>query len=198
MDYISFGDASELLQVPQPTLRGWCDKFEEIGVHYIVRNRRGERIFYQLDLDIYRYVNELKDEHGRSANYLFLESRVKEKFECRTNNPNTDVGFTEVNEVGDNQIQKLINNELFKATIQTVVRETATTLEANITQNLRGEIREEFTEQNKAIEERQNARMKQTDEWLGMMREIRGYQTLPFWKKLWVWLFGQKKVNDSQ
>jgi DNA-binding transcriptional MerR regulator len=65
--FITLGDAAEMLGAPPATLRGWADMLENLGVHALERNQRNERLFYENDLEIFRFVKDQKDVHGRKT-----------------------------------------------------------------------------------------------------------------------------------
>ncbi|WP_067923998.1 MerR family transcriptional regulator [Alicyclobacillus shizuokensis] len=84
LEYVTLGDAAEILKVPAPTLRGWADKLEELGVHMLQRNHRKERIFTKQDLEIFEFIKQQKDLYGRKTTTVDLAMMVKNRFECRS------------------------------------------------------------------------------------------------------------------
>ncbi|QHW35728.1 MerR family transcriptional regulator (plasmid) [Paenibacillus rhizovicinus] len=65
--FVTLGDASEILGTPQPTLRGWADMLENHGVHFVKRNERKERLFYDTDIEIFKFIKDQKEVHGRKT-----------------------------------------------------------------------------------------------------------------------------------
>ncbi|PLS19728.1 hypothetical protein CVD28_04765 [Bacillus sp. M6-12] len=77
VEFITLGDASERLKVPPPTLRNWTDQLEEFDVHYVKRNNRNERMYYDIDMQIFEFVRDLKQEYGRKTTMKDISKLLK-------------------------------------------------------------------------------------------------------------------------
>jgi DNA-binding transcriptional MerR regulator len=67
VQYISIGDAAKRIDVPQPTLRFWVNTLEEYGIHFVKRTDSGKRIFEDTDIDIFKYMRDIRKEIGKRA-----------------------------------------------------------------------------------------------------------------------------------
>lgn len=88
IDFITLGDASVKLGKPSPTVRHWGEQLEELEVHYLKRNNRNERIYYDEDIKIFEYLRDLKDEYGRRTTtrdlaYMLQDRADKGEFKLR-------------------------------------------------------------------------------------------------------------------
>ncbi|KIV58937.1 hypothetical protein AM501_23955 [Aneurinibacillus migulanus] len=63
--FLTVGQVSDLLDVPAVTIRDWGNRLEDLGVHYLKRNDRGERIYEETDIAIIRFIQEYKKKYGR-------------------------------------------------------------------------------------------------------------------------------------
>jgi|SRR5579875_538772 len=122
--HVTLGDAAERLGVPAPTLRGWCITFEETGLHVLDRNTRDERLFDDNDLEIFGYMHELKQQHGRKATttdlcyFIASQDRFKDKLKPKIADPNPVTPKAMLTTVDVNEV---IANEKFMAKLHEFV-----------------------------------------------------------------------------
>lgn len=88
VDFVTLGEASARLDTPAPTLRSWTDQLEDFGVHFVERNNRNERMYYDSDLKIFEFVKKQKAEFGRKTTtkdiaYMLDEKAKEGVFELR-------------------------------------------------------------------------------------------------------------------
>lgn len=205
VDFITLGDASDRIKVPSPTLRHWTDQLEDFEVHFVKRNNRNERIYYDTDLEIFEFLRDLKAEHGRRTTTKDLAYMIREmtdRFELRTREdapqPSQPSNKT-ADLLNQEDIQRLMQSERVKQFIGIVVDEATKNLKNDLTQEVRQEVNKEMLEFGRQMVESHNrleqqlkerderfekqleARMKQTDEYI---QEFRAKQKLPWWKKM--------------
>lgn len=191
VEFITLGDASEKLGVPAPTLRHWTDQLEEFGVHYVLRNNRNERIYYDTDLEIFAFLRDLKSEFGRKTTtkdlaYMIAEKAKEGRFKVRSKEDVPD--FPNTNKtaelLGHEDIKRLMESERVKQFIGIIIGETAKNLHESIVEEVkevvRQELRQEMEERNKKMEEvaqrmEENIkrRIEQTDKFITELREQR-------------------------
>lgn len=156
VDFITLGDASERLDVPSPTLRNWTDQLEEFDIHFVMRNNRNERIYYDTDLEIFGFLRDLKQEHGRRTTTKDLGYMMREmdRFELRSredapqpSNPSNKTADL----LNQEDIQRLMQSERVKQFINIIISETQNSLKGELREELtltiREEIQKELTEQ---------------------------------------------------
>jgi hypothetical protein len=173
VDFITLGDASERLKVPAPTLRNWTDQLEEFNVHFVKRNNRNERIYYDSDLKIFEYVRDLKQEHGRRTTMKDLASMIADmgdRFDLRSEEeapvPQPSNKTSELINVDD--FQRLMENQRVRALVGYMIGESTKHIREQLVEELqtkfiedretlkealREEIRLELQDKNKLIEE---------------------------------------------
>jgi DNA-binding transcriptional MerR regulator len=158
VDFITLGDASERLDVPAPTLRHWTDQLEEFKVHYVKRNNRNERIYYNNDLKIFEFLRDLKSEHGRRTTtkdlaYMIAEKadidgafelRVQDEVQVPRSNKTADL-------LGQEDIKRLMESERVKQFMGIVINETTKNLRDSLKEEVRKEIQQEMQATNKNI-----------------------------------------------
>lgn len=204
VDFITLGDASDRLNVPSATLRFWTDQLEEYNVHYVLRNNRNERIYYDSDLKIFEFLRDLKAEYGRRTTtkdlaYMVIDKANKGEFVLRSKEEAPEVKPTNrtADLLNQEDIQRLMQSERVKQFIGVVVSEA--------TKNIRDELKEEFNrgvdDTNKKIleayerieknqkerEERLKKRIEERDKVL--METLRELQDRK--KSIWQKLFGK-------
>lgn len=205
VDFITLGDASDRIGVPSPTLRHWTDQMEDFEVHFVKRNNRNERIYYDTDLDIFEFLRDLKAEHGRRTTTKDLAYMIREmddRFELRTRDdapqPSQPSNKT-ADLLNQEDIQRLMQSERVKQFIGIVIDEATKNLKNELKQEVRQEVNKEMLEfgrqmvdnhnkleqqlkeRDERIDKQLEARMKQTDEYI---QEFRAKQKLPWWKKM--------------
>ena len=205
VDFITLGDASDRIGVPSPTLRHWTDQLEDFEVHFVKRNNRNERIYYDTDLVIFEFLRDLKQEHGRRTTTKDLAYMIREmgdRFELRTREdapqPSQPSNKT-ADLLNQEDIQRLMQSERVKQFIGIIIDEATKNLKDDLKHEVRQEVNKEMLEVGRQMVENHNrleqqlkerdekfekqleARMKQTDEYI---QEFRARQKLPWWKKM--------------
>lgn len=205
VDFITLGDASDRIGVPSPTLRHWTDQLESLEVHYVKRNNRNERIYYDTDLEIFEFLRDLKQEHGRrttTKDLAYMIREMSDRFELRTREdapqPSQPSNKT-ADLLNQEDIQRLMQSERVKQFISIVIDEATKNLKDDLKHEVRQEVNKEMLEVGRQMVENHNrleqqlkerdekfekqleARMKQTDEYI---KEFRARQKLPWWKKM--------------
>ncbi|MCC3687392.1 MerR family transcriptional regulator [Bacillus cereus] len=205
VDFITLGDASDRIGVPSPTLRHWTDQLESLEVHFVKRNNRNERIYYDTDLEIFEFLRDLKQEHGRrttTKDLAYMIREMSDRFELRTREdapqPSQPSNKT-ADLLNQEDIQRLMQSERVKQFISIVIDEATKNLKDDLKHEVRQEVNKEMLEvgrqmvenhnrleqqlkeRDEKIEKQLEARMKQTDEYI---QEFRARQKLPWWKKM--------------
>jgi hypothetical protein len=200
LEYFSFGDGAMVLDIPQPTLRNWCDKLEEMGVHYIVRNERNERVLYDIDIAIFKFMKVEKEKNGRNATLQFLGLKLIESMMERRQSPTSLNTSLQAFDRQGYELQRVLESDAFKATVGAIARETAATLEETLTPRIREEVTQSFKAEFSSYEERVNSRLderaKQTDEFIGVLRQSNRYKGMSIWRRIWILLFGEKTAKS--
>jgi DNA-binding transcriptional MerR regulator len=202
VDFITLGDASERLNVPSATLRHWTDQLEDFEVHYVMRNNRNERIYYDTDLEIFSFLRDLKAEYGRRTTTKDLASMISDKgregeflLRNREDAPTPQSTNRTADLLGQEDIKRLMDSDRVKQFMSIVVNETT----KNIKEDLKKDLDDEFMKVNRQIvesherlektvkereerlEQRMAERAKQTDEYIALLREK---DKRPWWKKI--------------
>lgn len=154
VEFITLGDASERLVVPSPTLRNWTDQLEELGLHYVKRNNRNERVYYDNDIEIFRWIRDLKKEYGRKTTMKDLTNVMKdmtEQFDFRSEEEAPSPTHTPSNKTGElitpDDVQRLMENKRVRAFLGIMIAETTEQIKADLREEreiLKLEIREEI------------------------------------------------------
>jgi DNA-binding transcriptional MerR regulator len=182
VEFVTFGEAAKMLDVNANTLRGWCDKFEEMNTHFLDRNHRKERIFYENDLEIFRYVKEQKDLHGMKittqdiVHTVAQRSKEDDMFELRTKGelPSPPTFAPAISEP---DIKKLIDDERFQGVLKVIVKQ--------VSEEASNKVEQQVSEKVAAkLEEIEKRRAESLNEVLSELREIKKYQALPWYKKI--------------
>lgn len=162
VDFVTLGEASERIEVPSATLRHWTDQLEDYGVHYVKRNNRNERIYYDNDLEVFKYLRDLKKEHGRRTTTQNLASMIAElgesdTFDLRTREDAplpTEDKSNRVNELlGQEDIQRMMDSDRVKQFMDIIVDRTTKNLKEDLKKEVREEVREEVEGINRQIME---------------------------------------------
>lgn len=156
VDFVTLGDASERLDVPSPTLRNWTDQLEEFNLHFVMRNNRNERIYYDTDIDIFQYIKGLKQEYGRKTTMKDIVNMLRNMddrfiFRSEEDAPVPEPSNKTAGELlSPDEVQRLMENTRVQALIGYMVAQT--------TNKVRADLQEEFAEQSKLmqIESQQN------------------------------------------
>lgn len=186
VEFVTLGDASRMLDVPAPTLRGWSDRLEELGIHYLERNHRDERIFYEEDIKIFAFMKEQKDKYKRKTTttdiaYIIHDS---DEFECRQKGevPSVPKYQTKLSEV---DYEHILEHPEFKKFIDTVVQRATADLSEGLTEQITQNMRKEMNSKLSEIEDR---RIKKMDELLEEQRQTKqlmeNYFNLPAYKRI--------------
>lgn len=144
VDFVTLGDASERLNVPAPTLRNWTDQVEEYQVHFVKRNNRNERVYYDNDIEIFAYIRDLKQEHGRKTTMkditnMMINPEITERFNLRSEedapvpNPSNKTGEL----ITKDDVERIMDNERVRAVVKFLVAETTKQLKDEVIDDLR-------------------------------------------------------------
>lgn len=166
VDFITLGDASEKLstpenRVPPATLRHWTDQLEEFGVHFVQRNNRNERIYYDTDLEVFKFIRDQRKEHGRKTTSKDLAYFIAEKaekdgmFELRKREdvPIIEPTINAVELLNQEDIKKLMESDRVKQFVGVVVAETTKNLRNQLIEEVRAEVKAEMEESNRKTQE---------------------------------------------
>jgi DNA-binding transcriptional MerR regulator len=169
VEFITLGDASEKLGVPAPTLRHWTDQLEEYGIHFVKRNNRNERIYYDNDLEIFAFLRNLKAEHGRRTTtkdlaYVIYEMRDRFKLRSKEEAPVPQPSNKTADLLNQDDIKRLMESERVKKFIGIVISETTKNLKNELIEEVRETVREQISEQVKAELEANNRKMEEVAE----------------------------------
>lgn len=152
IEFVTLGDASERLKVPSPTLRNWTDQLEEFNVHFVKRNNRNERIYYDNDLEIFSFVRDLKKEHGRKTTMKDLAAMIADmgdRFELRSEedapSPVSEPSNKKAEILNPDDVEQLMESQRVRALIGYVIGET--------TKHLREEFQNEWDKDREALKE---------------------------------------------
>jgi len=151
VEFITMGAASKQLNVPAPTLRLWTDQLEEYDVHYVMRNDKNERLYYDADLEIFKYLRDLKNEHGRKtttkdlAFMIHKQAKDEGRFDIRTREevPNIEPTNTHLDLLSQKDVKALLESDR--------VRQLMGYIKEGIAEELKEEITKELQETNNAI-----------------------------------------------
>ncbi|MED1125536.1 MerR family transcriptional regulator [Bacillus atrophaeus] len=186
VEFITLGDLARRIDVPATTLRNWTDQLEDMDAHYVYRNDRGDRIYKDTDVEIFKYIKSLKDEHGRKTtmkNIAQILADKPDRFKLRTREeaPVQEPKDPEVLDLlSQEDIKKLMESERVKQFIGVIVSNTTKNLEEKLTKEIRKEVAAEIEAGNKRIEEmlkkfeeNTEKRVQNTENWIQEMRKQR-------------------------
>lgn len=148
VEFVTLGDAAEKLGTPQPTLRNWVDELEKYNIHYVMRNDRNERIFYDTDLKIFAYMKALKDEHGRRVTTRDIGNTIAEdaerlglKLRRREDAPRPKPSNRTTDLLGHEDIKQLMQSERVRQFMQIIIDETTKNLGIQLQRQMQEELR---------------------------------------------------------
>lgn len=218
VDFVTLGDASERLNVPAPTLRNWTDQVEEFQVHYVKRNNRNERVYYDNDIEIFAYIRDLKQEHGRKTTMkditnMMVNPDIIERFNLRSEedapvpNPSNKTGEL----ITKDDVERIMDNERVKAVVGFLIAETTKQLKDEVLDELReewdkeretlrlamqkelGDQLEAFVEEQKKRDEAEQEKVSLREEKsLKILNELLEQRKKESSKGIFAWLFGTK------
>lgn len=218
VDFVTLGDASERLNVPAPTLRNWTDQVEEFQVHYVKRNNRNERVYYDNDIEIFAYIRDLKQEHGRKTTMkditnMMVNPDIIERFNLRSEedapvpNPSNKTGEL----ITKDDVERIMDNERVKAVVGFLIAETTKQLKDEVLDELReewdkeretlrlamqkelGDQLEAFVEEQKKRDEAEQKKVSMREEKsLKILNELLEQPKKESSKGIFAWLFGTK------
>jgi DNA-binding transcriptional MerR regulator len=218
VDFVTLGDASERLNVPAPTLRNWTDQVEEFQVHYVKRNNRNERVYYDNDIEIFAYIRDLKQEHGRKTTMkditnMMVNPDIIERFNLRSEedapvpNPSNKTGEL----ITKDDVERIMDNERVKAVVGFLIAETTKQLKDEVLDELReewdkeretlrlamqkelGDQLEAFVEEQKKRDEAEQEKVSMREEKsLKILNELLEQPKKESSKGILAWLFGTK------
>lgn len=184
VEFVTLGEAANRIDVPQPTLRGWTDKLEEMGIHYLERNNRNERMFDETDIEIFSFMKGIKEQYGsRRASTTDMAYVIAETFKDRCRRKETDLEpMRRRPNLTDVDIQNLLLNDRFKSIMKQFIAETQLELNAQSEQRIADEVERRVQEQLKTMEARMEEqgektfsllekRMEQLNSWIIESRE---------------------------
>lgn len=183
VEFITLGDAATRIDTPAPTLRLWTDQLETYEVHFTLRNNRNERIYYQEDLDIFKFIRDWKEEYGRRTTtkdlaYMLAERAREGKFKLRTREdapmPSNPSNKTQ-DLLNQEDIQRLMQSDRVKQFIEIIISETQKSFKGEVIEEFSAELYKktnETLEEMRAIEQRSIKREEEEKSRLEEMREI--------------------------
>lgn len=150
VEFVTLGDASERLGVPSPTLRNWTDQLEDMGIHYVKRNNRNERVYYDNDIEIFKWISDLKKEHGRKTTMRDLTNVMREmtdRFQFRgqeeaptpTPNPSNKTGEL----LTPDDVSRLMDNQRVRAILGVITAHSTEEIRMQMVAELRGQFEQE-------------------------------------------------------
>lgn len=193
VDFVTLGGASERLNVPSPTLRNWTDQLEEFDTHYTKRNNRNERIYYQEDLDIFKFLRDLKNEYGRKTTTkdlaLMLQEDGRFTLRSREEAPSpVEEPSNRVDLLSQEDIKELMDSERVKQFMRIVVDETTKNIKEDlieeVTRNVTEELKKEFNDSKQLQERTVEAVNKGYDKIIEKINMVEEEGRKGFWSKL--------------
>lgn len=189
VDFVTLGGAAKELDVPAPTLRGWADRLEELNIHYLERNHRDERIFYESDIEIFRFMKEAKDKYGRKTTTIDLAYVILEKddvFELRKKGEVPEVPKHKA-QLSELDLEHVLSHPTFQAFMQEVIKETTSSLSDEIAKEVSNKLNKEMQTKLEEIEE---IRIKNLDKLFAEQKKtqqmMKDYLNMPFYKRLFI------------
>lgn len=161
VDFITLGDASKKIDVNSATLRHWTDQLEEFDTHYVMRNNRNERIYYESDIEIFRVLKKLRDEYkrrttARDLSYILEDKAEEGELELRKKEdapqPSTPSNKT-ADLLNQEDIKRLMESERVKQFIGIIIAENTKAMRAELIKEVREEVRLEMQESNSRLQE---------------------------------------------
>jgi len=79
--YKTIGQAAESLknegfEIPIPTIRNWLNDLHDNKVHTIPRNERGERVLHKTDIEIVKFIYQVKKKYGQNVTMKTISESV--------------------------------------------------------------------------------------------------------------------------
>lgn len=160
--YITMGEASKRLDTSPSTLRFWTDQLENLGVHYVHRNERKDRLYEVSDLQVFDFIRRQKKLHGRKTTMKDLAGMLQHmdkegEIEIRSREDVPE--FEETEEVADllnhTDIKSLLENEGVRQFNQMMIQEIGEKLREELKEEMRLEIQNQheiFAEQLQEIQ----------------------------------------------
>ncbi|MED0677624.1 MerR family transcriptional regulator [Aneurinibacillus thermoaerophilus] len=166
--FLPVGQVSELLDVPVPTLRDWCNRLEELGIHYLKRNDRQERIFEETDIEIMRFIRNLKKKYGRYTSMEDIGRLIQEneELECRHEiiaPPPREEGTSVSKEVYSSEVLRQVYQDAIVAASAEIVKQTENLLH-QYTEQMTEKIADKLKEQEEAMQKELEAHKKFMDQ----------------------------------
>lgn len=186
VEFVTLGDAAKLLNEPAPTLRGWCDKLEELGVHVLDRTDSGNRIFYDDDMEIFRFISEQKAKHGRKTTTTQLAWVIHNDENLKKRSKKDAFAPAKyVPPLGEMDTEGIINHPTMQKVLNEMVETASDMLKPKIIKEVKDDIKQDFDKRIDDIEER---RVKAMQELIAKEEEtqkmIKDYLDLPPLKRL--------------
>ena len=178
VEYVTLGDASNNLNVPSATLRHWTDQLEEYNVHYVKRNNRNERIYYETDLEVFKYLRDLKEEYGRKTTtkdlaYMIADKGEAGQFVLRTKEeaPLPKPSNRTADLLSQEDIKQLMQSERVRQFMSLVIEETTKTMKEDITKEVVAEIQANNKKMEELVERIEQTVKDRDEQTLAMFRE---------------------------
>lgn len=184
VDFIPISEAAERLDMPQPTLRYWCDKLEELGIHFMERNNRDERVFFDIDMEIFKFIKEQKERYGRKAKIIDIAYMVQDNFECRNIGTRPDLPRRPMPQPAD--VEALVHSELFQNSMKAIIKEATEETAKRVAERIQEENMKTQKETMQKLDELMNI-MKDLNELNQEMQEIKREQeelNKPWYKRM--------------
>lgn len=150
VNFVTLGGASERLDVPSPTLRNWTNQLEEYRTHYTKRNSRNERVYYKEDLEIFKFIKDMRLEHGGQtatrdiAKMLLIDSRFKLRDREDDLNIVSEDLSSELELLSQEDIKELMDRERVKQFIQIIVDQTTKNIKEGLVEDVTESIKKEL------------------------------------------------------
>jgi DNA-binding transcriptional MerR regulator len=199
VEFVTLGEASKILEIPAPTLRLWTDELEKYEVHYVKRNQRDERVYYENDLEIFGHMKKLKDEYKRQlrtydvAMMIYQQATENDMFDLRRveDAPKPEANNKHLELLNHRDVEQLLESDRVKQFTSIITK--------NIKDELSKQMDDEFMkvnrqiveaherleqsikERDKQFQERMDERDKLTNEYIAELREKRK----PKWWQIW-------------
>ncbi|MFJ8247317.1 MerR family transcriptional regulator [Peribacillus asahii] len=176
VDFVTMGDASKILGVNSSTLRLWTEELEKNDVHYVIRNQRDERLYYESDLEIFAFVRDQKKEHGRKAQtkdialMIYQKAVQEDMFDLRLKEdaPRPEPTMTTLELLNNDDVQKLLDSDRVKQLMGYMISEATSKIKDDLIEEVRETVRSEMVEYDsgaiKVLQEIDNRRKKREEE----------------------------------
>lgn len=176
VDFVTLGGASEILDVPSPTLRNWTDQLEEYGVHYTKRNNRNERMYFKEDISVFEYVRDMKKEYGRKTTTQDITRMLAEDSRFKLRNKEDAPSPVEepsnrLELLNQEDIKELMGSERVLQFVNIIVEQTTKNLKDELVKDVKENVHKELELRNSELEEMFEESERKHDETLRIIKE---------------------------